>query len=78
MMGIAVRVGQDRAKGPTDYTTMGTVTCEACKAQFIIGHHPAFNDQKIAEKQAKVLEQMLAEDHRLNRGHKDAVDLEWP
>jgi hypothetical protein len=78
MMGIAVKAGQDREKGPPDYTTMGTVTCDTCKAQLIIGHHPALKDQKVAEKQAKVLEEMLAEDHRLNREHKDAIDLKWP
>ncbi len=62
----------------TGYTTMGTVTCDECKVEFIIRHEPAFNNKEIAEKQSKALQEILAEDHRLKQVHKDIVDLKWP
>ena len=49
--------------------------CDGCGEEFVIGHQPAFVDKKIAEKQAKWLEKVLAEEHERDGKHPDRIEL---
>jgi hypothetical protein len=42
---------------------MGTLRCDSCGEDFFIGHNPASVEKGFAEKQAKWLEKVLAEEH---------------
>lgn len=76
MNAVAIKKGQTRVKAPY-LQTMGTVKCEHCAEEFIIGHYPAIADPKRAESQAKWLEKVLAVDHEgdQQREHPDKIDL---
>jgi hypothetical protein len=50
MKSVAIRKGQSREKA-ADFQEMGTLRCEGCGEEFVIGHDPAFADKKVAEKQ---------------------------
>ena len=54
---------------------MGTLTCDGCGEAFFIGHHPASTDKRIAERQAKWLEKVLAEEHERDKKHADRIEL---
>jgi hypothetical protein len=54
---------------------MGTLRCDGCGEEFVIGHRPAFVDMKIAEKQAAWLEKVLAEEHERDKEHADRIEL---
>ena len=46
---------------------MGTLRCDGCGEEFVIGHTPQSMDQRVAEKQAAWLEKVLAEEHERDR-----------
>jgi hypothetical protein len=54
---------------------MGTLRCDGCGEEFVIGHDPAFADKKVAEKQAVWLEKVLAEEHERDKKHPDRIEL---
>ena len=54
---------------------MGALRRDGCGEEFVIGHQPAFADKKIAEKQAKWLEKVLAEEHERDGKHADRIEL---
>ncbi len=74
MNAIAIKTGQTRVK-PPDFRVMGTVKCEGCGEQFVIGHDPRSADPKRAEIQARWLEKSLAAEHELSREHPDKIQL---
>jgi ketosteroid isomerase-like protein len=45
------------------FQEMGTLRCDSCGEECFIGHHPASVDKRVAERQAKWLEKVLAEEH---------------
>jgi len=71
---VAIRKGQNRMKA-AGLITMGTVRCDGCGEEFLIGHHPALANAKNAERQAKWLDKVLAYDHECDRKHGDRIDL---
>jgi hypothetical protein len=54
---------------------MGTLRCDGCGEEFVIGHNPQSTDKWVAEKQAKWLEKVLAEEHERDRKHSDRIEL---
>ena len=57
------------------FQEMGTLRCDACGEDFFIGHHPASVDKSVAERQAKWLEKVLAEEHERDKKHPDHIEL---
>jgi len=58
MRPVAIKKGQSREKS-TGFEEMGTLRCDGCGEEFVIGHQPTFVDKKIAERQAAWLERCL-------------------
>ena len=54
---------------------MGTLRCDGCGEEFFIGHNPASVDKWVAERQAKWLEKVLAEEHERDKKHPDRLEL---
>jgi hypothetical protein len=71
---IAIRKGQNRTKA-AGFLTMGTVRCDNCGEEFLIGHPPGSANAKNAERQAQWLEKVLAYDHECDRKHGDRIAL---
>jgi hypothetical protein len=57
------------------FQEMGTLRCASCGEEFFIGHNPASVDKGVAEKQAKWLEKVLAEEHERDKKHPDRIEL---
>jgi hypothetical protein len=47
MKGVAIKKGQTREK-IAGYMEMGTLRCDGCGEEFLIGHDPAFSDKRVA------------------------------
>jgi hypothetical protein len=71
---VAIRKGQDQT-GAVGFTTMGTVRCDDCGEEFLIGHPPGLANARNAERQAQWLEKVLAYDHERDRKHGDRIAL---
>ena len=54
---------------------MGAFRCDGCDEQFFLDHNPASVDKWVAEKQAKWLEKVLAEEHERDKKHPDRIEL---
>lgn len=54
---------------------MGTLRCDGCGEEFILSQHPAFMDEKAADRQAHWLEKVLAEEHEREQKHPDKIQL---
>jgi hypothetical protein len=54
---------------------MGTLRCDGCGEEFILSQHPAFIDEKAADRQAHWLEKVLAEEHEREQKHPDKIQL---
>jgi hypothetical protein len=54
---------------------MGTFRCDGCGEEFFIGHDPKSVNKWVAEKQAKRLEKVLAEEHERDKKHSDRIEL---
>jgi hypothetical protein len=67
---VAIKKGQAREKA-TGFQEMGTVRCDDCGEEFFIAHHPASADRWVAEKQARWLQRVLAEEHKRDKKHPD-------
>jgi hypothetical protein len=74
MNAVAIKKGQTREK-LAGFREMGTLRCDGCGEEFVIGHYPAFADKKVAEKQAGWLEKVLAEEHDRDKKHPDRIEL---
>ena len=74
MKAVAIKKGQNREKAP-DFQEMGTLRCDGCGEEFVIGHDPIFADKRVAEKQAGWLEKVLAEEHERDKKHPDRIEL---
>ena len=74
MKAAAIKKGQTREK-VAGFMEMGTLRCDGCGEEFVIGHDPAFADKRVAEKQASWLEKVLAEEHERDKKHPDRIEL---
>jgi hypothetical protein len=74
MMAVAIKKGQSRDK-VEGLQEMGTLRCDGCGEEFSIGHAPGSVDKWVAEKQAKWLEKVLAEEHQRDKKHPDRIEL---
>ena len=73
MRAIAIKKGsREKTAG---FQEMGTLRCDGCGEEFFIGHNPQSVDHRVAEKQAKWLEKVLAEEHERDRKHPDRIEL---
>jgi len=73
MRAVAIKKGgREKTAGFQD---MGTLRCDLCGEEFVIGHSPQSADKRMAEKQAKWLEKVLAEEHERDRKHSDRIEL---
>jgi hypothetical protein len=73
MRAVAIRKSS-REKAP-GFQEMGTLRCDGCGEEFFIGHNSASMNTKVAEKQAKWLEKVLAEEHERDKKHSDRIEL---
>jgi hypothetical protein len=73
MQAVAIKKGsREKAVG---FQEMGTLRCDGCGEEFFIGHSPQSVDKRVAEKQAKWLEKVLAEEHERDGKHPDRIEL---
>jgi hypothetical protein len=73
MKAVAIKKSsRDETRG---FQEMGTLKCDSCGEEFFIGHNPAAVDKLAAEKQAKWLEKVLAEEHERDKKHPDRIEL---
>jgi hypothetical protein len=73
MRAVAIKKGsREKAVGVQE---MGTLRCDGCGEEFFIGQSPQFVDKLLAEKQAKWLEKVLAEEHERDKKHSDRIEL---
>ncbi len=75
MGAVAIKKGQSRQKAAADFQEMGTVRCDGCGEEFVIGHHLASVNKWVADQQAHWLEKVLAEEHERDMKHPDRIDL---
>ena len=71
----AVAVKKTSREKTIGFQEMGTLRCDACGEEFFIGHHHASLDKWVAEKQAKWLEKVLAEEHERDKMHANRIEL---
>jgi len=74
MRAVAIKKGQTREKA-AGLREMGTLRCDSCAEEFVIGHQPTLADKRIAGNQARWLEKVLAEEHERDKKHPDRIDL---
>jgi len=74
MRAVAIKRGQTRERAP-GFTELGTLRCDGCGEEFVIVHDPTFLDKTIAERHARWLEKVLAEEHERERKHPDRIQL---
>ena len=71
----AVAIKKTSREKTTGFQEMGTLRCDGCSEEFFIGHNPNSVDKWVAEKQAKWLEKVLAEEHERDKKHSDRIEL---
>jgi hypothetical protein len=74
MSDVAIKFGQEN-RTPYGSVEMGTVICDSCGVRFMITQDAHHQDLNAAERQARWLERLLAEDHANGFEHEDAIDL---
>jgi hypothetical protein len=73
MRAVAVKKGsREKTIG---FQEMGTLRCDGCGEEFVIGHNPQSTDRGLAEKQAGWLAKVLAEEHERDGKHSDRIEL---
>lgn len=73
MRSVAVKKsGSEKTKG---FQEMGTLRCDGCGEEFVIAHNLECVDNRVAEKQARWLEKVLAEEHERDGKHSDRIEL---
>jgi hypothetical protein len=71
----AVAIKKSSREKTIGFLEMGTLRCDGCGEDFFIGHLPTSVDRWVAEKQAKWLEKVLAEEHERDKKHPDRIEL---
>jgi len=72
MRAVAIKKGQSREQAAGLQET-GTLRCEGCGEEFVIGHDLASVDKWLADKQAHWLERVLADEHEREKKHPDRL-----
>jgi hypothetical protein len=72
---IAIAIKKSSRENAIGFQEMGTFRCDGCGEEFLIGHNPGSADQRIAEKQAKWLGKVLADEHERDKKHPDRIEL---
>ena len=73
MKAMAIRKSsRERASG---FQEMGILRCDDCGEEFFVGHDPWSADKRVAEKQARWLEKVLADEHERDKKHPDRIEL---
>jgi len=75
MKAVAIKKGQTRDKDPAGFQEMGALRCDGCGEEFVISHVPTAADLRLAEKQARWLEKVLAEEHQREKKHANRIEL---
>jgi hypothetical protein len=71
---IAFKKGHHRAN--SSYSEMmGTIRCDICGSEFLLGHRAGCADPSAAEKQALWLEKLFADQHRHKQVHAHKIEL---
>jgi hypothetical protein len=65
----AVAIKKSSREKAVGFQEMGNLRCDGCGEEFFIGHSPGSVDKWVAEKQAKWLEKVLAEEHERDKKH---------
>jgi hypothetical protein len=73
----AVAIKKSSREKTIGFQEMGTLRCDGCGEEFFIGHNPKSADKWVAEKQAKWLEKVLAEEHERDKKHSDRIELPY-
>ena len=71
---VAIKKGQTREKA-LGFQEMGIFRCDSCGEEFSIVHDPTLAEKMLAEKQAKWLEKVLADEHERDKKHPDRIEL---
>ena len=71
----AVAIKKSSREKTLGFQEMGTLRCDGCGEEFFIGHSSPSVDKRVAEKQAKWLEKVLAEEHERDKKHPDRIEL---
>jgi hypothetical protein len=71
---IAVRKGWGQT-ALSGLQKMGTLRCDWCGEEFVIGHPPRTADRKTAQRQARWLGNAFARDHEREKKHSDRIVL---
>jgi hypothetical protein len=71
----AVAIKKSSREKTVGFQEMGTLRCDGCGEEFFLGHNPTSADMLVAEKQAKWLEKVLAEEHESDKKHPDRIEL---
>ena len=74
MRAVAIKKGLIPEKTP-GLQEMGTFRCDGCGEEFLINHPLEFANIRVAEKQARWLEKVLAYDHEHDKKHPDRIEL---
>jgi hypothetical protein len=71
----AVAIKKSSRETTAGFQEMGTLRCDSCGEEFFIGHDPASGNMVVAEKQARWLEKVLAEEDERDKKHPDRIEL---
>jgi len=71
----AVAIEKGSREKTTGFQEMGTLRCDGCGEEFFLRHNLQSVDKRVAEKQARWLERVLAEEHERDRKHSDRIEL---
>jgi hypothetical protein len=72
---FAIAIKKSSRENAIGFQQMGTYRCDGCGEEFLIGHHPKSADQGTAERQAKWLGRVLADEHERDKKHSDRIEL---
>jgi hypothetical protein len=75
MKAVALKKGLMKELGPA-FKQMGTLRCDCCGEEFVVFHDATIADKKAAERQARWLAKVLAEEHERDRKHPDRIQLQ--
>jgi len=75
MKAVAIKKDQPRDKATADFQAMGILRCDVCGEDFVICQSPAFVDKSVADRQARWLGKVLAEEHERDKKHADWIEL---
>jgi hypothetical protein len=71
---VAIKAGQKEVNAP-EHETWGTVSCDQCGEKFYVGPNRIYPEEP--DHFIKVLEQMLADDHKRGIVHRNSYEFGW-